>query len=48
MADVKQSYEAKATSMFSDGSYKSLEVPYIVTGIQDIENGENEVFSIKL
>lgn len=45
MADVKQSYEAKATSMFSDGSYKSLEVPYIVTGIQDIENGENEALN---
>ena len=39
---VKQSYEAKATSMFADGSYKSLEVSYVVMGVQDIENGENE------
>lgn len=45
MAEVKQSYEAKATAMFADGSYKSLEVPYIVTGIQDIENGENEALN---
>ena len=45
MAYVKQSYEAKATAMFADGSYKSLEVPYIVTGIQNIEDGENEALN---